>query len=101
MLSTGLHFASESTVPCPAARALQIMKYVSLSAAVLESIGFFKGQCAFTVLVQAGERIWNSADTLAGFCVSDGMDSTGSRMIRAAGEGLGSVYRMLGGGWTT
>ena len=43
-----------------------------------------------------GNRIWNSAATLAGFCVLNEMDSTGSRMIRGAGEGVGSVYRMLG-----
>ena len=42
-----------------------------------------------------GNRIWNSAATLAGFCVSGEMDSTGSRMIRGAGECFGSLYRML------
>src|SRR5208337_4123708 len=30
-----------------------------------------------------GNRIWNSAATLAGFCVSDEMDSTGSRIFAA------------------
>ncbi len=43
-----------------------------------------------------GNRIWSSAATLAGFRVSDEMDSTGSRMIRGVGECLGSLYRMLG-----
>ena len=42
-----------------------------------------------------GNRIWNSAATLAGFCVSGEMDFTGSRMIRGAGECFGSLYRML------
>src|SRR5208337_3377014 len=32
----------------------------------------------------------------ADFAILDEMDSTGSRMIRGAGEGLGSLYRMLG-----
>ena len=46
-------------------------------------------------LLAPGNRIWNSAATLAGFCVSGEMDSTGSRMIRGAGECFGSLYRML------
>src|SRR5277367_223501 len=46
--------------------------------------------------ITQGNRTWNSAATLAGFCVLSEMDSTGSRMIRGAGEGVGSVYRMLG-----
>ena len=45
--------------------------------------------------VPQGNRIWNSAATLAGFCVSGEMDFTGSRMIRGAGECFGSLYRML------
>ena len=45
--------------------------------------------------VAQGNRIWNSAATLAGFCVSGEIDSTGSRMIRGAGECFGSLYRML------
>ena len=50
MLSTGLHFASESTVPCPAARALQIMKYVSLSAAVFRIHRIFQATVCFHCL---------------------------------------------------
>ena len=42
-----------------------------------------------------GNRIWNLAATLAGFCVSGEIDFTGSRIIRGAGECFGSLYRML------
>ena len=61
-----------------------------------ESIGW-----PFGPIGKQGNRIWNSAATLAGFCVLNEMDSTGSRMIRGAGEGGWIGLSNAGTVWTT